>query len=137
MSHDTMKAVQECNDQIGLQLRGQKKSGLWCSIAFGRNVSLCLHRDDDFSLGLVQVFGEKGEEEGEEEILAYFCFPTLSVCVALRSGDTLVFNAALDHCVSSRVNGSKNIQCVSFYMNYQIPSGKDNRSPEELRKQET
>ena len=80
VSHDTMKAVQECNDQIGLQLRGQKKSGLWCSIAFGRNVSLCLHRDDDFSLGLVQVFGEKGEEEGEEEILAYFCFPTLSVC---------------------------------------------------------
>ena len=127
VSHDTMKAVQESNDEIGLHLGRGQKSGLWCSIAFGRNVSLCLHTDDDFTLGLVQVFGEEGDEGAAEDILAYFCFPTLSLCVALRSGDTLVFNAALDHCVSSRVNGRKNMQCVSFYVNYQIPSGKDNR----------
>ena len=128
LSQDTMKAVKNSNEKTGMQLGRGRRSELWSSVAFGKNVSLCLHRDDDFSVGMVQVIGEEGEDGMEEGILAYFCFPTLSACVALRSGDTLVFNAHLDHCITSRVNGRKNLYCVSFYMNYQIPSSKDNRT---------
>ena len=111
-----------------MKLEKGRKSHNWCSVAFGRNVFLCLHRDEDFALGVVQVIGEEDGEGVSDEVLAYFCFPTLGRCIAMRSCDCVVFNADLDHCISSRVRGEKNMHCVSFYMNHLIPGGKDNSS---------
>ena len=128
VSHDTFRVVREMNGNAGMNLEKGGKSKNWCSVAFGKNVSLCLHRDDDFTVGVVQVIGEENWEGVSEEVLAYFCFPNLRRCIAVRSCDCVVFNAGLDHCISSRVSGARNMHCVSFYMNHLIPSGKDNSS---------
>ena len=126
LSHDTFQKVMEGNEEMGTQLKNEKKSQRWHSMACGKNVSLCVHTDDDFTLGVVQVVGEEGEDGMDDAVLAHFCFPTLSRCIAMRSCDVLVFNAALDHCIGSRVDGSKSVQCVSFCMSHIVPGGKDN-----------
>ena len=132
----TLKVVQESNDGIGMSLGGKKKGELHCSMALGKNVFLCLHTDDDVVLGVVQLIAEEGEDWVGDEVLAHFCFPTLGRCMAMRSGDTLIFDSQLPHCVSSRANGKRNMHCVSFYMNHQVPGGKDNRTPEEKAREE-
>ena len=127
----TMKATQDSNDVIGMSLGGKKKSEVHCSMAVGRNVFLCVHTDDDAVLGVVQVIGEEGADWLGDEVLAHFCFPSLGRCTAMRSGDTLIFDSQLPHCVSSRVNGNGNMCCVSLHVNCLVPGGKDNRTAEE------
>jgi len=51
-----------------------------------------------------------------DDIVVYFCFPTLGVAVPLRPGDYLLFNALIPHCVSSRCRHNDSIMCVSMYL---------------------
>ena len=50
--------------------------------------------DADFTMSITQVF-LKGQLEYHlnDDVVAYFCFPTLGVAVPLRPGDYLIFNA--------------------------------------------
>ncbi len=52
-----------------------------------------------------------------DDIIAFFCFPTLGVAVPLCPGDYLMFkNALIPHCISSRCNLDDEIMCTSIYL---------------------
>jgi hypothetical protein len=86
-------------------------------LAFGCNVFLKCHTDQDFTMSIVQIF-VKGQETCEinDEVVAYFCFPTLGVAVSLQPGDYLMFNSLVPHCVSSRCNNNDDVIVLSMYL---------------------
>ncbi len=51
-------------------------------IAFGTNVFLRCHTDADFTMSIIQVF-LKGKRQYlfDDDIVVYFCFPTIGVAV--------------------------------------------------------
>jgi hypothetical protein len=86
-------------------------------IAFGTNVFLRCHTDADFSMSITQVFLKgRSEYHLNDNVVAYFCFPTLGVAVPLRPGDYLIFNALIPNCISSRCKLGDEIMCVSVYL---------------------
>jgi hypothetical protein len=60
----------------------------------------------------------KGKEtyNNNNDVVVYFCFPTLGVAVLLCPGDFLLFNALILHCVSSQCGQDDAIMCVSMYL---------------------
>ncbi len=86
-------------------------------IAFGTNVFLCCHTDADFTFSIIQVFLKgKSQYQPEEDVLVYFCFPTIGVAVPLRPGDYLLFNTRIPHCISSRCKFEDEIIVTSIYL---------------------
>ena len=71
-------------------------------IAFGTNVFLRCHTDADFTFSIVHVLlkGKSNYLPGDD-VVTYFCFPTIGAAVPLSPGDYLLFNAKLPHCISS------------------------------------
>ena len=74
-------------------------SDFFGGIAFGSNVFLRCHTDADFTMSITQAF-LKGipEYHLKDDVIAYFCFPTLGVAVPLPPGDYFMFNALIPHC---------------------------------------
>ena len=70
-------------------------------IAFWTNVFLRYHTDADFTFSIVHVLlkGKSNYLPGDD-VVTYFCFPTIGVAVPLCPGDYLLFNAKLPHCIS-------------------------------------
>ena len=97
----------------------------WTGFVCGRNVFLCAHDDRDSSWSLVGVVAE----DGGDEVVCYFVFPEKGVAVPMRHGDLLAFNAKEVHCVSARVNGSREAYCFSFYTKAEM-AGAHNRDVE-------
>ncbi len=89
-------------------------SNFFGGIAFGTNVFLCSHTDTNFTMSISQVF-LKGRPvyHIHDDIIAYFCFPTLGVAVLLCPGDYFMFNALIPHCISSRCNLDDERMCTS------------------------
>jgi hypothetical protein len=86
-------------------------------IAFGSNVFLRCHTDANFTMSIAQVFLKgRCEYHINDDVIAYFCFPTLGVAVPLRPGDYFMFNALIPHCISSRCNMEDEIMCTSVYL---------------------
>jgi len=86
-------------------------------IAFGSNVFLCCHTDADFTMSIAQVFLKGHNTYGtDDDVVVYFCFPTLGAAVPLRPGDFLLFNALIPHCISSRCKQSDEVMCLSMYL---------------------
>ena len=52
----------------------------------------------------------------DDDVVVYFCFPTLGVAVPLRPGDFLLFNALIPHCVSSRCRQDNDIFSIAMYL---------------------
>jgi len=99
-------------------------------IAFGSNVFLRCHTDQDFTMSISQVFLKgKSQYHINDEVIVYFCFPTLGVAVPLRPGDYLLFNPLVPHCISSRCNYEDEIMCVSMYLKTAIVGLNDNSLP--------
>ena len=70
-------------------------------IVFGSNVFLRCHTDDDFTMSIAQVFLKGHNTYGtDDDVVVCFCFPTLGAAVPLRTGDFLLFNALIPHCIS-------------------------------------
>ena len=92
-------------------------SDFFGGIAFGSNVFLRCHTDADFTMSITQVF-LKGipEYHLKDDVIAYFCFPTLGVAVPLRPGDYFMFNALIPHCISSRCNLKDEVMCTLVYL---------------------
>jgi hypothetical protein len=86
-------------------------------IAFGTNIFLHCHTDADFTMSISQVF-LKGKDvyHLDDDIISYFCFPTLGVAVILRPGGYFMFNALIPHCISSRCRLEDNVMCASVYL---------------------
>ena len=99
---------------------------IYSAIACGKNVYLPAHIDDDFSYSVVTILSNKESYKLDDDIAAYFCFPTLGIAVPLRPGDALIFNPREPHCVSSRCNSSDDIICISVYLKSSIVGGNDN-----------
>jgi hypothetical protein len=86
-------------------------------LAFGCNLFLRCHTDDDFTMSMAHVH-LKGKDQYSlsDNVVVYFCFPTLGVAVPLRPGDFLLFNAQIPHCVSSRCKHTDQIMVLSMYL---------------------
>ena len=86
-------------------------------LAFGCNVFLWCHTDEDFTMSIVQVFvNGKETYHIDDAVVVYFYFTTLGVAVPLRPGDYLMFNSLVPHCISSRCNNRDDVIVLSMYM---------------------
>jgi hypothetical protein len=95
-------------------------------IAFGVNVYLRAHIDNDFTYSVIQVHLDDVDYGADDEILCFFCFPRLGVAVPLKPGDFLLINALEYHCLSSRCDETVDIFCVSSYLKTAVVGGNDN-----------
>jgi hypothetical protein len=87
------------------------------SIAFGCNVFLRCHTDDDFTLSVAHILLDgKDCYELDDDVVVYFCFPTLGIAIPMRPGDFLLFNSSVPHCISTRCRASQKIMCISLFL---------------------
>jgi len=115
--HHAKKLVPFKTFSSGVHLSSNYNSDFFGGIAFGTNVFLRCHTDADFTMSISQVF-LKGRSEylPNDDVVAYFCFPTIGIAVPLRPGDYFMFNALLPHCISSRCKMEDEIMCASVYL---------------------
>ena len=120
----------------------QKKfKNFFPSLSSGRNVCLELHADEDAFLSVTSVYAKKDVEimrrkktkKGSKNvkrvrkavkskirqdggIVKYFTFE-VGHTVGLRSGDILMFNPLIEHCVSSSSDeyADDDVHCISYY----------------------
>ena len=103
------------------------------SIAFGKNTALPMHTDKDGFLSIVTLHCAKDIDKRrykyklDSEICKYFVFEN-NVAVGLRSGDVLIFNPCIGHCVSTltSTHKEKDVICVSHYCKNTATSENDN-----------
>jgi hypothetical protein len=85
-------------------------------LAFGCNVFLQCHTDSDYTMSMAHIHLKRKEKyELSDNVVLYFCFPTLGVAVPLRPGDFLIFNALIPHCVSSRCRQVDQVMVILMY----------------------
>jgi hypothetical protein len=108
---------------FSLAERNAGESTIWPSIAYGRNVFLPLHTDQDYFLSATMIFTNRSTSN---EVLGYFCFPTKGISVALRNGNVLLFNPQVPHCLSSPCKPVLEIFCLSAYIKSLVVSGNTN-----------
>jgi hypothetical protein len=77
----------------------------------------------------------KGKEKYElsDNVVLYFCFPTLGVTVPLTPGDFLIFNALIPHCVSSRCRQVDQVMVISMYLKSAVVGMNNNDLPLESK----
>ena len=97
------------------------------AIAFGRNVFLAAHKDQDFGYSAVVAMTDEANPN-RDEVLCYFVFPGLGQKVALRNQDILIFNPQVHHCVSKRVVET-DVLCLSVYLKTAVVGKNDNNLP--------
>lgn len=102
-------------------------NGIFNGIAFGVNVYLRAHKDEDFTYSVIQVHLDNEDYSVNDENICFFCFPRLGVAVPLKPGDFLLINALEYHCVSSRCNDEVDIFCISSYLKTAVVGGNDNK----------
>lgn len=120
-----LDAVRRRSDYNGLRLLECCESAIWPSVAFGKNVFLRVHRDEDYFWSLTTVVTKEGYEINTD-VTNYFCFPTHGFCIALRPGDMLIFNALEDHCASSVCRETTKSFGVSLYLKTAVVAGNSN-----------
>ena len=81
-------------------------------------------------MSMVQIHLKgKDKYEVDDDIVVYFCFPTLGVAVPLRPGDFLLFNALIPHGVSSRCRIDGNIFSIAMYLKTSVVGMNNNQLP--------
>lgn len=103
-----------------------KGTNIFNGIAFGVNIHLRAHVDNDFTYSTIQVHVNEVEYGLEDKVVCYFCFPRLGVAVPMRPGDFLLINALEYHCVSSRCSDDDDVLCLSCYLKTAVVGGNDN-----------
>ena len=71
----------------------------------------------------------KDQYNVDDNIVVYFCFPTLSVAVPLRPGDFLLFNALIPHYVSSRCRQGDKVMSLAMYLKSAVVGINNNNLP--------
>lgn len=87
------------------------KLDLLPTLAVSRNVALSMHTDNDASLSVVIVYRRQDIDDRQTpkrfcrmaEILKYFTFGC-GISIGLRSGDVLIFNPQIEHCISTNTD---------------------------------
>jgi hypothetical protein len=108
----------DATDEVGARI--------FNGIAFGVNVYLRAHIDNDFTYSVIQVHQNDVDYAPDDKTVCFFCFPRLGVAVPLKPGDFLLINALEYHCLSSRCDDAVDIFCVSSYLKTAVVSGNDN-----------
>ena len=93
---------------------------MYGALAFGLNVHLSCHSDEDFNYSISFVMKEGHTCSRKDRIMSYFCFPSIGTAVAMRPGDLIIFDPTLPHCISSRCNNNDNIYCISLYLKTRV-----------------
>ena len=114
------------------------QSDILPSASYGRNNLLPLHTDQDMFLSVVHVHCDNDicfydEERSQSfyqydsDIVKYFSFDNCT-SVALRSGDVLIFNPNIPHCISSCTDSYQKAStyCLSHYFKTSIAGRNDN-----------
>ena len=97
------------------------------AMAFGQNLHLRCHVDDDFTHSIVAVHVGGIKYQRNDAIVVYFCFPRLGLAVPLRPGDALIFNPREEHAISSRCDNSVKVYTISFYLKTSVVGLNDNK----------
>jgi len=84
-----------------------------------------MHDDDDFTYSIIMPL----VDHLSDDVILYFCFPSLGLAVPLRAGDILIFNPRTLHGVSSRCRVDDKIYCTSMYLKTKVVGGNDNSTP--------
>ena len=112
------------------------------STSFGINNFLPLHNDKDMFLSVVHIHSKldldgttKDKYIMKSDIIKYFTFDN-SVSVGLRSGNLLIFNPTIDHCISTTSSKYKfeNNYCISHYFKTAVASRNDNSIKFEVKR---
>jgi hypothetical protein len=106
-----------------------KSPHIWQQAAFGRNIVLNSHTDEDFFLSCLTVLWSRKDYPFKCKPVQFFVFPEDGVAVALRPGDILLFNPFVPHCASSRCHFKDDIIVGSFYLKSALVGGHDNDRP--------
>ncbi len=134
VDHSALHHIRAASDAISFPTmcpsssdKKQTRSKYFGAIAFGRNVHLRCHTDHDYLYSVIQIHLEGRDSYSiNEKVVAYFCFPTLGIAVALRPGDFLLFNPTIPHCISSRCRNKDNVISVSSYLKTAVVGMNDN-----------
>ena len=111
-----------------------KEHSILPSIAFGRNTILPMHTDEDAFLSVVSVHCKEDIDNrtyrNRCSISKFFTFDN-SISVGLRSGDLLIFNPTVGHCISTLTDEyrDRHVYCVSHYFKSKVVSLNDNSIP--------
>ena len=106
--------VEPLDDYAGCQVEPAVR--YFGGIAFGSNVFVCCHTDANFTMSIAQVFlKSRNTYQTNDDVVVYFCFPTLGAAIPPRPGDFLLFNALIPHCISSRCKQRDEVMCLSMY----------------------
>ena len=65
----------------------------------------------------------------DDDVVVYFCFPTLGVAVPMRPGDFLLFNSQIPHCISTRCRIADRIMCISMFLKTAVVGSNNNSLP--------
>jgi hypothetical protein len=106
-----------------------KDGKIFGAFAFGKNVHLPAHVDNDFTYSLVSVHKNLPKYETTDNVVIYFCFPRLGVAVPMKPGDSIIFNPQEPHAASSRCYESDEILCMSLYLKTTLVGLNDNSIP--------
>lgn len=100
------------------------------AVAFGRNVFLHCHTDKDFTMSMAHILLEGIDGyQVDDDVVVYFCFPTLGVAVPMRPGDFLLFNSTIPHCISTRCHAADNIMTITMYLKTSVVGLNNNSIP--------
>jgi len=122
---------------MGMELAGHHIGGMqiphadccevFGAMAFGKNLHLRCHVDDDFTHSIVAVHVGGIKYQRNDAIVVYFCFPRLGLAVPLRPGDALIFNPREEHALSSRCDKKTIVYTISFYLKTAVVGLNDNK----------
>ena len=108
-----------------------KQHSFMPSTSYGKDTLLPLHYDKDMFLSIVTIHCVKDIKKGkyilDSDIIKYFTFDN-GVSVALRSGDILIFNPIIKHCISTKTDEyiSEDVYCISHYFKSMLAGRNDN-----------
>jgi len=126
---DVSRRMREARNMVGWErpkTSSGKEVGIFNAVAFGVNVFLRAHMDQDFTYSVIQAHVSE-KYDVNDAVVCYFCFPALGVAVPLRPGDFLLINALEYHCVSSRCDSDKDVFVLSCYLKTAVVGGNDNK----------
>jgi hypothetical protein len=85
----------------GIMMNGEE--GKFAAIAFATQYWSPCHTDDDIWYTLLSCYSPSSvlEDKMSDEILFYFCFPSIGVAIPMRSTDILMFNSSFPHCATN------------------------------------
>lgn len=129
---DVIRRIREARRVVGWETPTSssvetKSPSTFNAVAFGMNVHLRAHTDQDFTYSVIQAHVANMDYTLENDVVCYFCFPARGIAVPLKPGDFLLINALEYHCVSSRCRNNEDVFVLSCYLKTAVVGGNDNK----------